>query len=354
MASMIGQEDWIQSLQHFASAPEGGQNAADVTQQPAPNQKQGIETATHGETTVSTPKTKLSKDYFSSLDTALDSGDISKIAERFQVAAQQGENPFKMDDQGETAYQGVFDDYMNSPKTPEGKKAALKNFKKRYDDKLLESYRFRDDQKAKLKEVYHARRVAKKEGAFDEAKTWLGDSRFSDLNSTTIKDRAAVTTGYLKDRFTNGVKNLGTRASNFVNAKFMDDADAEPLRKTKSIQDRILDRKNDRIIGALDKDEKAAAEKYLASRDLYNRIKNYDPEYIKKNINEKTAAAAREQTLANRRAKASNISKLGWKGKGLAAVGLVALGGVISNMFSGGKKSNAELYNPNPQPQYYS
>lgn len=49
-----------------------------------------------------------------------------------------------------------------------------------------------------------------------------------------------------------------------------------------------------------------------------------------------------------------NLGKLGWKGKGLAAVGLVALGGVISNMFSGGKKSNAELYNPNPQPQYYS
>ena len=52
--------------------------------------------------------------------------------------------------------------------------------------------------------------------------------------------------------------------------------------------------------------------------------------------------------------KARNLGKLGWKGKGLAAVGLVALGGVISNMFSGGKKSNAELYNPNPQPQYYS
>ena len=44
----------------------------------------------------------------------------------------------------------------------------------------------------------------------------------------------------------------------------------------------------------------------------------------------------------------------GWKGKAGAGVALLALGGVIGSMFAGGHKSNAELYNPNPQPQYYS
>ena len=47
-----------------------------------------------------------------------------------------------------------------------------------------------------------------------------------------------------------------------------------------------------------------------------------------------------------------NLGKLGWKGKAGAAAALLALGGVIGNQFSGGHQSNAQLYNPNPQPQY--
>ena len=71
-------------------------------------------------------------------------------------------------------------------------------------------------------------------------------------------------------------------------------------------------------------------------------------------INEKTARKARQETIAARRTAASsrNLSKLGWKGKAGAAAALLALGGVIGNQFSGGHKSNAQLYNPNPQPQY--
>ena len=58
-------------------------------------------------------------------------------------------------------------------------------------------------------------------------------------------------------------------------------------------------------------------------------------------------------------ARQSNVAKaggkgLGWKGKAGAVAGLLALGGIIGNQFAGGHKSNAELYNPNPQPQYYS
>ena len=46
---------------------------------------------------------------------------------------------------------------------------------------------------------------------------------------------------------------------------------------------------------------------------------------------------------------------LGGKGGKVAMMaGLVGLGAVISNMFSGGHQSNSQLYNPNPQPQYYS
>ena len=43
-----------------------------------------------------------------------------------------------------------------------------------------------------------------------------------------------------------------------------------------------------------------------------------------------------------------------FKGKVGAVVGLLALGGIIGNQFAGGHQTNAQLYNPSPQPQYYS
>lgn len=46
--------------------------------------------------------------------------------------------------------------------------------------------------------------------------------------------------------------------------------------------------------------------------------------------------------------------KLGFKGKLGIAAGVLALTGITASMFAGGHKSNAELYNPNPQAQYYS
>lgn len=61
------------------------------------------------------------------------------------------------------------------------------------------------------------------------------------------------------------------------------------------------------------------------------------------------------------KSKAIPIPKPGGKGffggkggKVAMMAGLVGLGAVISNMFSGGHQSNSQLYNPNPQPQYYS
>lgn len=86
-------------------------------------------------------------------------------------------------------------------------------------------------------------------------------------------------------------------------------------------------------------------------KEQYQSGKITDRQYMRRANRGWTSATANG---GQRVQKARNLGKLGWKGKGLAAVGLVALGGVISNMFSGGKKSNAELYNPNPQPQYYS
>lgn len=121
------------------------------------------------------------------------------------------------------------------------------------------------------------------------------------------------------------------------------------------IANRVIGNKNiskeealERTLGAYSK----KTNEYINNlKEQYQSGKITDRQYIRRANRGWTRAAANG---GKRVPKSRNLEKLGWKGKGLAAVGLVALGGVISNMFSGGKKSNAELYNPNPQPQYYS
>lgn len=105
----------------------------------------------------------------------------------------------------------------------------------------------------------------------------------------------------------------------------------------------------------LDK-KKASLQRAVDSHnDLMKNIDNYDVKSINAAQTGKGAftAAAHNSKAAAMSKKAASKS-LGWKGKAGAVAGLLALGGIIGNQFAGGHKSNAELYNPNPQPQYYS
>ena len=84
-------------------------------------------------------------------------------------------------------------------------------------------------------------------------------------------------------------------------------------------------------------------------KEQYQSGKITDRQYMKRANRGWTRAAANG---GKRVPKSRNLGKLGWKGKAGAAAALLALGGVIGNQFSGGHQSNAQLYNPNPQPQY--
>ena len=60
----------------------------------------------------------------------------------------------------------------------------------------------------------------------------------------------------------------------------------------------------------------------------------------------------KQQKKATAAKKAGKLN-LGWKAKAGAVGGLLALGAVLGNMMGNhGEQSNAQLYNPNPQPQY--
>lgn len=125
---------------------------------------------------------------------------------------------------------------------------------------------------------------------------------------------------------------------------------------------RVLDIQNKQIKKAYDKKLKGAEERLKNQQTLLQKINNYDDTAISSSQTAKGAhkAAGRygltgeqgERRAAENAAK--KLKNLGWKGKAGAVVGLLALGGIIGNQFAGGHQTNAQLYNPSPQPQYYS
>lgn len=125
---------------------------------------------------------------------------------------------------------------------------------------------------------------------------------------------------------------------------------------------RVLNIQNKQIKKAYDKKLKGAEERLKNQQTLLQKINNYDDTAISSSQTAKGAhkAAGRygltgeqgERRAAENAAK--KLKNLGWKGKAGAVVGLLALGGIIGNQFAGGHQTNAQLYNPSPQPQYYS
>ena len=183
--------------------------------------------------------------------------------------------------------------------------------------------------------------------AIYEARRKFSMQELKSIGATRMSDRIAATSGYLKDRFINGIKNIGVHAHNALQHASADDPEFKDLKKTRSVRERIAERQNSRLAdAAFGKKINKAINARNDADNLYKRIKNHDPKYSEMEINEKTARKARQETIAARK------GKLSWKGKAGAAAALLALGGVIGNQFSGGHQSNAQLYNPNPQPQY--
>ena len=135
------------------------------------------------------------------------------------------------------------------------------------------------------------------------------------------------------------------------------------------VADKILGKKKDYDINAL---EKAYTEKYneqlrglidtggISDKTIGRLTRNgvMGDSMYQRNLKRGQMLAERRGNVgaaeASKAEAAAKKGKLGWKGKAAVGAGVLALGAIILNQFNGGHQSNSQLYNPNPQPQYYS
>lgn len=175
-------------------------------------------------------------------------------------------------------------------------------------------------------------------------------------------------TDYLKMRQSFNAEELSelTKVSGAKRARFMDTL-SKGINKLSFghlhlNNNRVLNIQNEQIKNAYDKKLKGTEERLKNQQTLLQKINNYDDTAISSSQTAKGAhkAAGRYGLTGEQGEKratenaAKKFKNLGWKGKAGAIVGLLALGGIIGNQFAGGHQTNAQLYNPSPQPQYYS
>lgn len=175
-------------------------------------------------------------------------------------------------------------------------------------------------------------------------------------------------TDYLKMRQSFNAEELSelTKVSGAKRARFMDTL-SKGINKLSFghlnlNNNRVLNIQNEQIKNAYDKKLKGTEERLKNQQTLLQKINNYDDTAISSSQTAKGAhkAAGRYGLTGEQGEKratenaAKKLKNLGWKGKAGAVVGLLALGGIIGNQFAGGHQTNAQLYNPSPQPQYYS
>lgn len=125
--------------------------------------------------------------------------------------------------------------------------------------------------------------------------------------------------------------------------------------KLGSVLDAIGRRKaarGERVIGATDKAIEDLKARNYRSAQMINDIKNGKSA---RGVVQRANPEMMKHTVAEgpKGGKGLGGKGLGWKSKAGAVGGLLALGAVLGSMMGGhGEQSNAQLYNPNPQPQY--
>ena len=176
-----------------------------------------------------------------------------------------------------------------------------------------------------------------------------------------LHDASSVKVGKLKNAFGSVVDSVKTVSSKAWHKLPFNDGESKSysdfrLERRARLQNKAYEKNLNHIINA----RAESGRRFIGSaQELVDSVNSFQggavAQYGDKGLSEEQVKKQFRQDIATHAKNAGGGSgKFGWKGKVGAVVGLRALGGVLSNFMDGGQKSNGQLYNPNPQPQYYS
>ena len=218
----------------------------------------------------------------------------------------------------------------------------LSDTKKKY-GKLEKAHTRTSETRERFSKAIQNIKADEKLSAKDVARQWFGSTRAED-KKITLKDGTETTrSAQFIEKTVNRYRDLAK-----------EELEAEQERKKKEIKENKELTKNQ-------KKRELQNLKEIKDKDIELRAKGMMLE--KMQAREQRLAKIDDQ-LVERQGRIAKFNadeiaghKVGnghFKGKVGAVVGLLALGGIIGNQFAGGHQTNAQLYNPSPQPQYYS
>lgn len=111
--------------------------------------------------------------------------------------------------------------------------------------------------------------------------------------------------------------------------------------------------RNKSAMGMLQQKRNAQSDVVESLNAMDERVKNFDVKAIQNSRNKPLLMNEAGKQVEKQKAAAKASKGLGWKSKAGAVAALLGVGAVLGNMMGNhGEQSNAQLYNPNPQPQY--
>lgn len=258
--------------------------------------------------------------------------------ERFSSVAQSRKEAFEKANQekykdlkGSNREKQLFNDFIES------ERGMLQGNDKEY----MKAYgSFLDDTRKTYNRIGKHREVinSRREGFSQE----LEKIKANGLENTSINEMASVLGGgntERTDKINQGYHNRAVKAINEERKKANEKLPDEQKKE-------LIDIKN---VSGKDSDEINAKVRNMMQEKLEKRNSRLNK--IENQLTERQGRIMRFDSDAIAGHKVGNGH---FKGKVGAVVGLLALGGIIGNQFAGGHQTNAQLYNPSPQPQYYS
>ena len=261
--------------------------------------------------------------------------------ERFSSVAQSRKEAFDAANKDNKKYTKIKDDAARREKMFNDFIRSERKMIKGNDKEYMQAYgSFLNDTRKTYNRIgKHRKAISDRRESFSQE---LEKIKANGLENTSINEMASVLGGGNTERIDKINQGYHNRAIKAINEERKKANEKLPDGQKKE----LIDIKN---VSGKDSDEINAKVRNMMQEKLEKRNSRLNK--IENQLTERQGRIMRFDSDAIAGHKVGNGH---FKGKVGAVVGLLALGGIIGNQFAGGHQTNAQLYNPSPQPQYYS